>query len=343
MSSTRPDSFTVLFTSVGRRVELMTSFRESMLTLGIEGRIIATDIDPLAPAFQLVDEGFLVPRVDSPDFIPTIERVCQDQSVDLVLPLIDPDIPLLSANKVRLQETGALVAVVGEEQAQICGDKWLTFEFFRQNSIPTPDSWLPSNLPSLDGNSSSNGPFPLFVRPRGGSAGVDAFKVHNQQELDFFCQYVDAPIIQQFVSGAEITSDVICDFQGNVVSVVSRRRIAVRGGEAMKSITVRDSRITDYCCHVARALKAAGPITVQCMLHDDSPKFIEINGRLGGGIPLAIAAGVDIPALLINGAMGKLPSRSVADPYTTGLYMSRCDQSFFVTETQLDELSSDYL
>jgi carbamoyl-phosphate synthase large subunit len=258
-----------------------------------------------------------------------------------VLPLIDPDIPLLALNKPAIALTGARLAVVDKPQADICRDKWLTYEFFRQTGVPTPESWLPETRLWEPGGVEL--PFPLFVRPRRGSAGADAFKVNNRSELDFFCQYVPDPIIQRFISGPEITSDVICDFDGNVVAVVSRQRIAVRGGEVMKSITIRNDDVTEHCCQIAVKLKAVGPITVQCMLHDGTPRFTEINGRLGGGVPLAIAAGVDIPALLVAAAMNRPIDWKVTDKYTTGLYMSRCDQSFFVTETQLDEISSDYL
>ena len=111
----------------------------------------------------------------------------------------------------------------------------------------------------------------------------------------------------------------------------------------MKSVTIRDERIVEYCCRIAKALRAVGPITIQCMMKNNEPHFIEINGRLGGGVPLAIAAGVDIPALIIATAADMNVDRSAQDDYVTNLYMSRCDQSYFVTETELDDISSDYL
>lgn len=60
-------SLNLLFTSVGRRVELLRIFNDSYRKLGIEGRIIGTDIDPLAPALQLLDRSYLVPRSGSAD------------------------------------------------------------------------------------------------------------------------------------------------------------------------------------------------------------------------------------------------------------------------------------
>jgi carbamoyl-phosphate synthase large subunit len=42
----------LLFVSAGRRVELLRLFRQAYRRLRLDGRIIATDIDPLAPALQ---------------------------------------------------------------------------------------------------------------------------------------------------------------------------------------------------------------------------------------------------------------------------------------------------
>ena len=110
----------VLLTSVGRRVELARAFRAAYERLGLEGQIIATDIDGLAPAFQVVDVPIQVPRVDLPDYIPTIKEICSSEKVDLVLPLIDPDISVLAANKSELESTGARLGVADSNAVEIC-------------------------------------------------------------------------------------------------------------------------------------------------------------------------------------------------------------------------------
>ena len=48
----QPKPVNVLFTSAGRRVELMRAFRKAYKQLGLRGSIVATDIDPLAPALK---------------------------------------------------------------------------------------------------------------------------------------------------------------------------------------------------------------------------------------------------------------------------------------------------
>ena len=65
----------VLLTSVGRRVELTRLCRRAYERLGLNGSVVATDMDALAPALQTVDRPYTVPRVSSSDYIDAIERI----------------------------------------------------------------------------------------------------------------------------------------------------------------------------------------------------------------------------------------------------------------------------
>ena len=102
----------VLFSSVGRRVELIRGFHNAYKQLGIKGNIIAIDSDPLAPALQIANSFFVVPRLTSPKYLKTLAYICRHENVGLIFPLIDPDIPILAANRNTLEATGARVMVV---------------------------------------------------------------------------------------------------------------------------------------------------------------------------------------------------------------------------------------
>jgi carbamoyl-phosphate synthase large subunit len=216
-------------------------------------------------------------------------------------------------------------------------DKWRTVRFLRSIGVPTPQSWLPEQLDP------ARAPYPLFIKPRAGSAAQHTYKITNAQELAFFSRYVPDPIIQEFLPGPEITNDVICDLQGEVLAVVSRQRIEVRWGEVAKGVTVYDPAITDACVKIARALPAIGPITVQCMLKDGAPSedsapyFTEINARFGGGVPLGIAAGVASPRWLLARAAGLPVAIPPLGTYQHGLYLTRFDDAFFLTEAALEQ------
>ena len=58
----------VLFSSVGRRVELVNYFDKARKKLGIKGTLIGVDIDQTAPALNFVDRYYLIPRISSENF-----------------------------------------------------------------------------------------------------------------------------------------------------------------------------------------------------------------------------------------------------------------------------------
>lgn len=324
----------VLFTSVGQRVELLRLFKLAYKELRLEGLIIATDVNPLAPALQVADRVYIVPPVSDPDYIPTLVKICRREQVSLIFPLIDPDILVLASHRDEIESTGTRVVVVSQEAAVITRDKWLTYKFLCDLGVPTPNSWLPFE-DYLD-----NLPYPVFLKSRSGSGGKQSFKADNTEELRFFLKRVPNPIIQEFLPGPEITSDVVCDFKGSVLGVVSRERIEVRSGEVVKGRTVYYPEIIEYCVRIAKALKAVGPITVQCILREGKPYFTEINARFGGGAPLGIRAGVKSPQWLLALVAGLNVDIPPLGTYERGLYLTRYIDSFFLREEEYEKIAS---
>jgi carbamoyl-phosphate synthase large subunit len=64
---------------------------------------------------------------------------------------------------------------------------------------------------------------------------------------------------------------------------------------------------------------------------DGTPRFIEINARMGGGLPLAVAAGVNIPAMLLQSASNHNVNPVAPGDYEIGLQMTRFDDAFFLS------------
>jgi carbamoyl-phosphate synthase large subunit len=318
-------SCNVLFTSVGRRVELIRAFRHAFHALELHGSIVALDADPLAPALRVADCAYVVPRLDDPDFLRTLLQICEREHVSLVFPLIDPDVPFLAEHRAAIERTGARVVVVNREAAAIVGDKWRTHAWLKGIDVPTPDTWLPS-----EGYPKAM-KYPVFVKPRFGSASKNCFKVRNARELRFFAAYVSDPIVQDWLPGPEVTSDVVCDMAGAVLGVVSRQRLEVRWGEVAKGVTVYDPVIASYCTRIAEELAAVGPITVQGMWHDGHFMFTEINARFGGGVLLGIAAGADSPLWLLADAAGLRVPHPPLGQYVTNMHLTRYDDSFILT------------
>lgn len=320
----------VLLTSAGRRVELTRAFKAAVADTGLGGGVVATDVNPLAPALHFADRHYIVPPTADPAYASTIVDICRKEQPLLVFPMIDPDIPLLAEHRGDLEATGARVMVASEDAVDIGGDKWKTFELFQRLGVPTVPTRLAANTDpgAID--------YPVFVKPRFGSASENTFVAHDRRELEFFLDYVPEAIVQPKLTGYEVTSDVFCDFDGGVLAVVQRKRLATRSGEVAKGVTVHEPEIERHCVAVADALRAPGPLNIQCFVDEGKPVFTEINCRFGGGSPLAIEAGVPFARWFLSLAAGGSIDVPPLGTYRRGVYLTRFDRSIFLTEEEYD-------
>ncbi len=281
--------YNILILSAGRRVELVNCFKVARDRLNIRGKVFAADMSETAPALYFADGKFIVPRIGADGYIDAIIDICKNNNISLVIPTIDTELEILSDNKEKIErEVGTRVLVSDAESVAICCDKQKTAEFFHEHGFGYPKVITQEDIKS------KNYEFPLFIKPKDGSSSINAFKVNNERELEFFLDYVQNPIVQECVRDTEYTVDCFCDFGGNPITVVPRIRLATRGGEILKGKTDKNSAIINDVKKLLQAFDFIGQITVQCFLcDDDSIKYIEINPRFGGGAPMSIGAGAD--------------------------------------------------
>jgi carbamoyl-phosphate synthase large subunit len=317
-------AFTVLVSSAGRRVELLRGFRDALVAAGLDGRVLAADRSWYSSAFHEADEGLLVPSCDEDAFVPAVLDLCEKHAVDLIVPTIDPELPVYAAACERFAGAGVTVAVSGPETVAIAADKVRTHAWLVEHGLPTVRQ---AGIDEVRG-----WPFPVVVKPRFGSAGIGVAVVHDAAELGVAAQGSEV-VVQEVAPGHEYTIDVLVDRAGRCVSAVPRRRLEVRAGEVSKGVTVRSPALEDVATRLAEALPGAyGPLTVQVFAADDgSLAVIEVNARFGGGFPLAREAGADHLRWLVEEVAG-LPSTADRRAWRPGLVMLRYDAAVFVDE-----------
>ncbi len=318
-------SYNVLVLSAGRRVELIQRFKKAAEKLGIDSLVIAVDISDSAPALYFADRFSLVSRVDSDTYIDDIISVCRSNDVKLIVPTIDTELYMLAHYRSYIEaHTDAKVLVSDERVVDICSDKNLSQRFFEENGFDVPTQL------SVEEAMSGNEEFPLFIKPCDGSSSVNTFKLNNVKELEFFAEYIPNPIIQRFVTGVEYSIDAFCDFNSAPITVVPRIRLAMRSGEILKGRICKDRAVINEILTLLNVLKPIGPITVQCIKDENSIKFIEINPRFGGGVPMSIDAGADSCENLYRLLMGE--KLEYNEDYSDGHTFIRFDSSIELNE-----------
>ncbi|GHV31715.1 carbamoyl phosphate synthase [Synergistales bacterium] len=313
----------VLILSAGRRVELIKAFKSARDALGFNGKVIAADISDTAPALYFADEKVIVKPIKDGGFIIDIIDVCKKYDIDLIVPTIDTELPILAANKALIEkETKAIVLISSPEVVAVCYDKHKTADFFAANNLSAPHTLTEDEIGDVP-------EFPLFIKPSSGSSSINAFVVNSKKELTFFKAYIDEHIVQQRLLGTEYTIDILCDFNSLPITIVPRIRLATRGGEVLKGQIAKNEFIVSECKRLIECLKPIGPITVQGFLTQAHQfYFVEINPRFGGGAPMSIKAGADSCANLYRLLSGE--TLSYNEDYQDGLIFSRFDDSIAV-------------
>lgn len=288
-------------------------------------RIIGTDThqrNEIAGS-HFCDEFYRVPPANDPSYIPAVLDICKRESIQVMFPVIDAELEVLSPYRNLFKEIGVYIWVSEVNTINLCNDKYQTYLFFKQKNIPTPQTWLPKEVENR-----KDLPFPLIVKPVKGVSSRDVFRVDNTCELTQALGKVTEPIIQEYIMGEEFTIDVLADENSRILSIVPRERIEVRAGISYKGRTVRDENLICQSGAIAQALLVKGACNIQCRLRDGEPVFLEVNPRFSGALPLTIAAGVNIPLLLLKLALGETLDQVYYD-FKEGVYMARYFEEVF--------------
>jgi len=197
------------------------------------------------------------------------------------------------------------------------GDKYLAHAFFEANSIPSPRTWLPGDLPE-------DARFPLLVKIREGFGSRHIYRAADAAELDFFLRHTPVEsMVQELCVGEEFSIDVFCDLEGRCLNAIARTMIQSKGGESIKGTSIHDAELIDLAQRVAETVGVVGPACVQCFREPDgSLPVTDVNPRFGGAFPLPLAAGGRYPELALALANGERPEPRLGD-YRAGVTMTR--------------------
>jgi carbamoyl-phosphate synthase large subunit len=269
------------------------------------------------------DKYVLTPQIYDSDYIDFLIQYCKSNKISVVISLFDIDLPILAQNKTRFQEEGIMVIVSDTEVTKICNDKWLTYEFLVRIGLKQTPSFL--NL--IEVESAINGGsvnYPLIIKPRWGMGSIGIYKANNHEELrvlykklhsEIFETYLkyesnedvdNSIIIQEMIKGQEYGLEILNDLNGNFVTCVAKKKIAMRAGETDVAEIVDNAPFLDIAKRISSSLKHIANLDVDCFVTEDGQIYVlEMNCRFGGQYPFSHNAGVDFPRQIIAWLKGE--------------------------------------
>lgn len=158
----------VLILSCGTRNKIVQYFKKELAGLG---SVIAADCSKLAPALYEADRHYIVPRIESDDYLDAILEICRENNIRAVLSLIDPELSFLARHRELFLENGVFPIVSDFDVVEMCFDKYEMARFLKAHGYPTARTYISKEdfFSDLEAGVIT---YPVFVKPRKGSASI---------------------------------------------------------------------------------------------------------------------------------------------------------------------------
>lgn len=312
----------LLILSAGTRNKVVQYFKRA---LGAEGRIIATDMSPYAPAVYEADKFYQVPRMTADGYIDVILDICQRERIDGVLSLIDPELSLLALNVDRFAALGVTVIGSDYDLCEMCLDKWQMYLWLDSHSYSCARTFVNQKQfeEALDAGEIR---FPVFVKPIRGSASTAISKVYDRETVAPLFVHHNDLLIQEFLDGQEIGADVYIDMvSGEVVSIFTKKKLLMRAGETDKAVSFKDEKLFALIERFVRDAGFRGQIDIDIFDVNGKYYISEVNPRFGGGYPHAYACGCDHMKLICNNLNGIANEKCIGN-YEENIYMMKYNE-----------------
>ena len=286
-----------------------------------KGKVFASN-SVMTYTMNQADECVVSPPIYDDSYIVFLLDYCKKRNISAIISCFDIDLPVLASNKSRFEENGIKVIVSSPEVTKICNDKWLTYQVVTKMGLKTPRTWC--DIEEVKAELKNNTLYyPLILKPRWGMGSIGIYKAENEDELDVLYKKLHRDIfntylrfesredeekcivIQEMLKAQEYGLDVFNDLKGNFVTVVAKKKIAMRAGETDIAEIVDNKPFLIIGETLSKNLKHVANLDVDCFLNENGGVYVlELNCRFGGQYPFSHLAGVDFPKQIIEWLKG---------------------------------------
>ncbi|MGC5775883.1 ATP-grasp domain-containing protein [Paenibacillus pabuli] len=288
---------------------------------GLQFEIYGTHSDPNNMALQGCDYAELEPKVKGKEYVDFCLDFCRRHQIDVFIPRLH----MLDISKhVHLfEEIGTKVLVCTDtallEQLM---EKDRFYESVRELGIMNiPDYFTVSNASQFKQayEALSGSGHEVCFKPCNGEGGM-GFRVidnsrnpleelfgHTQNRISFedafraFSSVESFPniMVMERLEGYEYSIDCLADSEGNLLAAVPR----CKAGGRLRRLE-EHTELLKVASDVAAAYHIPYNFNIQMKYRKETPKLLEINPRMSGGLHVSCLSGINFPYLAVKLALG---------------------------------------
>jgi len=271
----------ILVTAVGS--ELAVSVVKAAKLLQQPFKLIGCDIYPEVAGKYWCDNFYNVPLAKEEEaYISALIKIVEEEQVNIIIPTADIEFFILSKYKVRFRNNYNCNILINDyDEIVRFNDKWLAYQWYIENKLPTPKSFLADHLDKLQ-NDLRGFEYPLFLKPRVGGGSRTIFKVKSFEEIVKFQPIVPNPIVQEYLfpDNEEFTAGTYRTAGNDVFVIVLKRTL--KFGMTYTAEVVFNDVFEDFAKQIILHTNLKGSNNIQFRVTKEGPKILEINPRFSG-------------------------------------------------------------
>lgn len=313
----------ILVCSVGSRNKIIQYFKRA---LAGRGKVVATDMSPLAPALYEADRYYIVPRITDERYVDCIVGICEKEHIAAVLSLIDPELSVLAWDKDRFADMDVTVIGSSYDLCEMSLDKWHMYQWLCDHGYKCARSYIDKDIFFADAEKGVI-KYPVFVKPVKGSASIAISKAYDKETIEMLVSHAKEQLmIQEFLEGQEIGADVYIDMiSQEVVSVFTKKKLVMRAGETDKAVSFKDEKLFQLIESFVTEAGFTGQIDMDLFEINGEYYISEVNPRFGGGYPHAYECGCDHMRMILENLAGR-KNRKTIGTYEEGICMMKYNE-----------------
>lgn len=312
--------------------------------------IIGTDMKDDPSIRQYVDIFYKVPAVNDPNYVDVLLEICRKEKVDVVMPGISAELPLLEARRNEFEAIGTKVSVTDRKGLLIANDKLKLYEFMKEHDLKVPNFEKADTIEELliacERLGYPNKAVCIKMKDGSGSRGIriinpkqsrydifvgekpNSFYTTLDDMVSMFKEAGKMPelMVMEFLPGMEYSVDVLAN-HGKIDYMIGRESNVILASIPQEATLAPNEEAYKIAEDVISALELDGNLDLDFKFDENGhPQLMEINPRTAATMSIFSAGGVNLTYLRVKQLLGEpLPKLDVK----YGVKMKRRYAEFF--------------
>lgn len=244
-------------------------------------------------ASRLLERFHQVPPArDAAAYLSRLVELCKSEQISHVIPLTDPEVDVLSANRELFDAMSVMLCISPEPSIRIARDKLAVHDRFAEHPRIRP---IPTA--NLQGKGIPDFSYPFIAKPRYGRSSEGQMDIPDATALDFWRQRLVGQdyIIQPRCTGDVFVVDVVRQADGSGSAAMTRRELLRTANGAGMSVHMQPGHACDaLALAAAEILGLCGCVNLEFLIVDGMPLLMDVNPRLSAGVAFSLKAGYDM-------------------------------------------------